>query len=83
MLQGGSGPAENLARFTATGITQSRFPDYYGEESFAYALDAFISALESGAAVSPSLQDGFQAQLIAEAASESMCTNQPVKLQWI
>lgn len=82
MLQGGSAPAENLLRFTATGITQSRFPDYYGEESFAYALDAFISALESGATFSPSLRDGYQAQLIAEAAIESMRTNRPVKLQW-
>ena len=82
MLQGGSAPADNLARFTATGITQNRFPDYYGEESFAYALDGFITALESGAAVSPSLQDGYQAQLLAEAALESMRTNRPVKLHW-
>ena len=82
MLQGGSAPSENLVRFTAAGIMQSRFPDYYGQESFAYALDGFITALESGAAVSPSLQDGYQAQLIAEAAIESMRTNQPVKLQW-
>ena len=82
MLQGGSAPSDNLARFTATGIVQSRFPDYYGEESFAYALDGFITALESGAAVSPSLQDGYQAQLIAEAALESIRTNQPVKLEW-
>ena len=82
MLQGGSAPADNLARFSAAGITQNRFPDYYGEESFAYALDGFIIMLESGAAVSPSLQDGYQAQLIAEAAIESMRTNQPVKLQW-
>ena len=82
MLQGGSGPAENLVRFSAAGIMQSRFPDYYGEESFAYALDGFITALESGATVSPSLQDGYQAQLIAEAAIESMRANRPVKLQW-
>ena len=82
MLQGGSAPADNLARFTATGITQSCFPDYYGEESFAYALDAFITALERGAVVSPSLQDGYQAQLLAEAALESMRTNRPVKLHW-
>ena len=82
MLQGGSAPSENLVRFTAAGIMQSRFPDYYGQESFAYALDGFITALESGAAISPSLQDGYQAQLIAEAAIESMRTNQPVKLQW-
>ncbi len=82
MLQGGSGPAENLVRFSAAGIMQSRFPDYYGEESFAYALDGFITALESGATVSPSLQDGYQAQLIAEAAIDSMRANRPVKLQW-
>ncbi len=82
MLQGGSGPAENLVRFSAAGIMQSRFPDYYGEESFAYALDGFITALESGAAVSPSLQDGYQAQLLAEAAIDSMRANRPVKLQW-
>ena len=59
---------------------QGGFPASYGEESFAAALDAFITAVETGATVSPSLQDGYQAQLIAEAANESLRTNQPVEL---
>ena len=82
MLQSRPTQTHQLAHFTQTGIAQSGFPEVYGQESFAAALDAFITAVESGAAVAPSLQDGFQAQLIAEAAVESLHTNLPVAIPY-
>lgn len=42
------------------------------EPTFFAELDAFITALESGASPSPSLLDGLKAQLIAEAALRSL-----------
>ena len=82
LLQSSPARSHQLVHFTEAGIVQGGFPESYGEESFAAALDAFITAVETGAAVSPSLQDGYQAQLIAEAAVESLQTNRPVELQW-
>lgn len=82
LLQSSPARSHPLVHFTEHGIVEGGFSQSYSEESFAGALDAFIGALESGAAVSPSLQDGFQAQLIAEAAVESLRSNRPVELQW-
>jgi myo-inositol 2-dehydrogenase/D-chiro-inositol 1-dehydrogenase len=50
--------------------------------SFALALDAFISTVEGQKVAYPSLMDGLRAQLIAEAALESLHTNQPVKITY-
>ena len=80
MLQSSPNRSHQVVHFTETGVVQSGFLESYGQESFAAALDAFISAVETGAAVSPSLQDGYQAQLIAEAAVESLQLNQPVPI---
>jgi myo-inositol 2-dehydrogenase/D-chiro-inositol 1-dehydrogenase len=52
------------------------------EPSFALALDAFISALEGKQTSYPSLMDGLRAQIIAEAAIESLHKNQPVKITY-
>ncbi len=52
------------------------------ETSFALALDAFISGLEGKEIAYPSLMDGLRAQIIAEAAVESLHTNQPVKITY-
>ena len=82
MLQSSPSRSHQVVHFTKTGVLQGGFPASYGQESFAAALDAFITAVETGVAVSPSLQDGYQAQLIAEAANESLRTSQPVELQW-
>ena len=54
----------------------------YAQESFAFALDAFIHSLEAGEPVSPSLRDGLQAQLIAEAANESLRTNKAAQITY-
>lgn len=50
--------------------------------SFALALDAFISTVEGRKVAYPSLMDGLRAQIIAEAALESLHANQPVKITY-
>jgi myo-inositol 2-dehydrogenase/D-chiro-inositol 1-dehydrogenase len=52
------------------------------EASYFHALDAFVNALQKGAARSPSLDDGLKAQLIAEAATQSLTTGVPVRMAW-
>src|SRR5687767_14770659 len=50
------------------------------EPTFYHALDSFIKAVQGEAGVYPNLRDGLMAQMIAEAAVESLHTNQPVKI---
>ena len=52
------------------------------EASYFHALDAFASALQKGTVPSPSLDDGLKAQLIAEAATQSLTTGVPVSIAW-
>ena len=51
------------------------------EASYFQALDAFVRALNDGTAPSPSLDDGLRAQLIAEAATQSLKTGAPVSIE--
>jgi myo-inositol 2-dehydrogenase/D-chiro-inositol 1-dehydrogenase len=46
------------------------------------ALDAFVTALEGGAADYPALLDGLRAQSIADAAVESLRKNAPVQIEY-
>ena len=82
MLQSHPPPASHVVRFGASGIRHERYPDLYGEASFAALLDSFVTAVESGQPVEPSLTDGLQAQLIAEAAVESLRRNRPVAIAY-
>ena len=82
MLQSRPPSLSHVARFGASGIQYERYPDLYGEASFAGLLDSFVTALESGQPVEPSLTDGLQAQLIAEAAVESLRRNRPVTIAY-
>ncbi len=82
MLQSQPPSVSHVARFGAAGIRHERYPDLYGEESFAGLLDAFLTALESGQPVEPSLTEGLQAQLIAEAAVESLRRNRPAAIEY-
>ncbi|MBV7330563.1 Gfo/Idh/MocA family oxidoreductase [Chloroflexi bacterium TSY] len=82
MLQSKPPQPNQVLHFTERGIVQDKYPDSYGQESFAVALDAFITSIASNRPISPSLQDGLQAQLIAEAAVESLQTNKPVTIQY-
>ena len=52
------------------------------EPTFYRALDAFIQAIEGENVEYPTLLDGLKAQMIAEAAVESLRTNQPVKITY-
>ena len=75
-------PGSHVLRLTAAGVERDRHPDNVGYESFAGALDEFISAVEEGRPLAPSLQDGLQAQLIAEAAAASMQEGRPVTISY-
>ena len=50
------------------------------EQSYIHALDAFVHALRLGEAPEPSLDDALKAQIIADAASESLDTGAPVRI---
>jgi myo-inositol 2-dehydrogenase/D-chiro-inositol 1-dehydrogenase len=52
------------------------------EPTFRLALDAFVRAVEGEKTVYPTLMDGLRAQLIAEAATQSLKSNQPVKITY-
>jgi myo-inositol 2-dehydrogenase/D-chiro-inositol 1-dehydrogenase len=52
------------------------------EDSYYQALDAFVQALQSGTAPQPSLDDGLKAQIIAEAATQSLREGKPVAIPW-
>ena len=79
MLQASPARSSQLAHYSAAGIRQDRLDDYY-EESFAATLNAFIRDVEAGVPLQPDLTDGLRAQLIAEAAVQSMATNRPVQI---
>ena len=69
-----------MTRLISDGLHPGWFERF--EPSFALALNAFISALEGKETSYPSLMDGLRAQMIAEAAVESLHTNQPVKITY-
>jgi predicted dehydrogenase len=50
------------------------------EQSYYDAIDAFVTSVEKGTPPSPSLEDGLKAQLIADKATESLKTGQPMKM---
>ncbi len=85
MVQSNRKPTREVALYTGTKvISEGLHPGWFErfESSFALALDAFISGLEGKEIAYPSLMDGLRAQIIAEAAVESLHTNQPVKITY-
>ena len=50
------------------------------EQSYYAAFDAFVQSVNQGTIPRPSLEDGLKAQLIADAATESLKTGQPMKI---
>jgi myo-inositol 2-dehydrogenase / D-chiro-inositol 1-dehydrogenase len=85
MVQSRRKPTREVSLYTGTkeiseGLHAGWFERF--ESSFALALDTFISALEGKDVVYPSLLDGLRAQTIAEAALESLHTNQPVRITY-
>jgi myo-inositol 2-dehydrogenase/D-chiro-inositol 1-dehydrogenase len=65
-------------------ISEGLHPGWFErmEPTFYQALDAFIKALDGEKTEYPDLMDGLKAQMIAEAAIESLRTNQPVKITY-
>ena len=65
-------------------ISDGMYPGWFErmEPTFYQALDAFIKALEGEETEYPNLMDGLKAQMIAEAAIESLQRNVPVKINY-
>jgi len=85
MVQSLRKPIREVALYTGAKVISAGLHSTWFERlapSFALALDSFISALEGKQTSYPSLLDGLRAQVIAEAAVESLHTNQPVKITY-
>jgi len=50
--------------------------------TYAAALDAFVTALDTGVSPSPSLEDGLRAQAIAEAATRSLASGRTERIEY-
>src|SRR5215471_11394687 len=50
------------------------------EQSYYHAIDAFLKSIAKGTPPSPSLEDGLKAQLIADKATDSIKTGQPIRI---
>ncbi len=83
MLRAGNVHMTTLERADAAGFTadviQNFFIDRY-VEAYSREVLSFIDAVEKGTAPTPSGQDGLMAQRLAEAATTSSQTGQPVRL---
>lgn len=85
MVQSRRKPSREVSLYTGTKVVSDGLhPGWFErmEPSFGLALDAFIKTVEGEATDYPTLMDGLQAQMIAEAAIESLQTNQPVKITY-
>lgn len=90
MLRAENRPATSVVRYTAEGALHDRllsgppgandFFMYKYAESYPREMNHFIEAVESGVPPSISVEDGFRAQLLVEAAVESVRTNRPVRV---
>ncbi len=63
----------------ATAPTLNFFLERY-ERAYAAEMESFVAALNAKAPVGPSIEDGLKAQLIADAAAESLKTGAPIAL---
>ncbi|MDQ3248846.1 MAG: Gfo/Idh/MocA family oxidoreductase, partial [Chloroflexota bacterium] len=85
MVQSERKRTRDVTLYTGTQITSAGLHAGWFERmepSFGLALDAFISSLEGKPTAYPTLMDGLRAQMIAEAAVESLHQNQPVKITY-
>lgn len=85
MVQSRRKPTREVTVYSGTKvISDGLHPGWFErmEPTFKLALDAFITAVQDGEADFPTLNDGLRAQLIAEAAVESLHTNRPVKIKY-
>ncbi|MBK8049562.1 MAG: Gfo/Idh/MocA family oxidoreductase [Anaerolineales bacterium] len=85
MVESKRKPTREVALYTgAKVVADGLHPGWFErmEPSFMLAVDAFASSLEGKAADYPTLIDGLRAQMIAEAAIESLHANKPVKINY-
>jgi myo-inositol 2-dehydrogenase / D-chiro-inositol 1-dehydrogenase len=85
MVQSNRKPTREVAIYTGTKIIAEGLHSGWFERmqpTFGQALDAFVSSLEGKPTAYPTLLDGLRAQMIAEAAVESLQKNQPVKINY-
>ena len=78
-------PRREISLYTGNSIvSEGLHPGWFErmEPTFYQALDAFIRAVQGEATEYPTLMDGLKAQLIAEAAYESLKTNKPVQITY-
>ncbi len=85
MVQSNLKPTREVALYKGTktisdGLHASWFERL--QPSFAVALATFVQVLEGNNVPYPSLMDGLRAQIIAEAAIESLHAHQPVKITY-
>jgi myo-inositol 2-dehydrogenase/D-chiro-inositol 1-dehydrogenase len=91
MLRAENRPETSAVRYTAEGAVHDRLfsgpPDsdqfflHMYAECYPREMDHFIQAVESGVSPKISVEDGLRAQLLIEAALESVETNRPAKVQ--
>ena len=79
-------PTRDVALYKGNKVIEDgMYPGWFErmEPTFGLAVDAFAAALEGAESIDyPTLQDGLRAQMIAEAAVESLDKNAPVKISY-
>ena len=83
MLAAGNRTATTVTAATAQGYASDPALPFFLEryaEAYRAEIASFIKAVRSGAAPSPSGEDGLKAQILADAATESARTGAPVAL---
>lgn len=93
MLRAENRPETSAVRYTAEGAVHDRLfsgpPDtnqfflHMYADAYVAELAHFIEAVESGVSPKISVEDGLRAQLLIEAALESVRTNRPAKVQQV
>lgn len=85
MVQSRRKPTREVSLYTGTKvISDGIHPGWFErmEPTFGLAMDTFLRAVEGENIDYPNLVDGLQAQMIAEAAVESLETNCPVEITY-
>jgi len=85
MVQSNRKPVREVSLYSGTQIISDGLHAGWFERlqpSFAVALDTFVSALEGQTVEYPSLMDGLRAQIVAEAAVESLRRHVPVPIRY-
>lgn len=86
LLQSNNPRPNSVSRLTAShtdslSILNPFFIERY-EKAYQNQLYSFISSLINKTPISPSFEDGMKAQIMADAAQESLINGKPVKLTW-